>query len=111
MDGYAVRADDVATVPARLRVVGEVAAGHPFERSLAPGEAARIFTGGVLPPGADTVVMQEVAIRDGDEVTFNAVTPKGKNVRVAGLDFTCRGRAARPTAGDCRRATSPSPRR
>lgn len=87
MDGYAVRADDVATVPARLRVIGEVAAGHPFERSLAPGEAARIFTGGVLPPGTDTVMMQEVAVRDGDEVTFNAVTSKGKNVRVAGLDF------------------------
>ena len=54
MDGYAVRADDVASAPARLRLIGEVAAGRPFAGSIAPGETARIFTGGVLPPGADT---------------------------------------------------------
>src|SRR3954451_19516828 len=54
MDGYAVRSEDVARVPAELRVIGEVAAGHPFQGSVGAGEAARIFTGGVLPPGADT---------------------------------------------------------
>src|SRR3979411_1582678 len=46
MDGYAARAADVASVPAKLRLVGEVAAGHPFEGTVAAGEAARIFTGG-----------------------------------------------------------------
>src|SRR5437016_13964103 len=63
MDGYAVRAADVATVPARLRLVGEVAAGHPFERTVERGEAARIFTGGVLPAGTDTIVIQENVTR------------------------------------------------
>ena len=101
MDGYAVHAEDVAVAPARLRVVGEVAAGHPFDRPLAPGEAARIFTGGVMPAGADTVVMQEVAERAGDAVTFSAVTAAGKNVRVAGLDF----RAGEVLLGHGRRLT------
>src|SRR5262245_16570191 len=58
MDGYAVRAADVAVVPRKLKLVGEVAAGHPFEGTVGAGEAARIFTGGVLPPGADTIVIQ-----------------------------------------------------
>src|SRR5262249_47367572 len=57
MDGYAVRASDVAQTPAILRVVGEVAAGHPFAGIVGAGEAARIFTGGVMPVGADTVVI------------------------------------------------------
>ena len=51
MDGYAVRAADAARVPVTLKVIGEVPAGHPFEGSVGPGEAARIFTGGVLPSG------------------------------------------------------------
>src|SRR3954470_24213444 len=50
MDGYAVRAADVASVPATLKIAGEVAAGHPFAGELPVGEAARIFTGGVVPP-------------------------------------------------------------
>jgi molybdopterin molybdotransferase len=50
MDGYAVHSQDVASTPVRLKLVGEVAAGHPFEGSVGRGEAARIFTGGVLPP-------------------------------------------------------------
>lgn len=87
MDGYAVRAEDVAAAPTRLRVIGEVAAGHPFAGAVASGEAARIFTGGVLPPGADTVVIQELTERDGDHVVIAKATPKAKNVRVAGLDF------------------------
>src|SRR3954453_2615589 len=52
MDGYAVRAADVASVPATLKITGEVAAGRPFAGEVHPGEAARIFTGGVVPPGA-----------------------------------------------------------
>jgi molybdopterin molybdotransferase len=87
MDGYAVRAADVATVPARLKLIGEVAAGHPFEGKLGAGEAARIFTGGVMPPGADTIVIQENAARAGDTVVVNAGAGKGKHVRREGLDF------------------------
>src|ERR1700731_2300464 len=59
MDGYAVRAEDVAQAPVTLKVIGEVAAGRPFEGTVGSGEAARIFTGGVMPRGADTVVIQE----------------------------------------------------
>ncbi|MGA8388771.1 MAG: molybdopterin molybdenumtransferase MoeA, partial [Pseudolabrys sp.] len=51
MDGYAVRASDVSTAPARLKVIGEIAAGHPFPKQIAAGQAARIFTGGVMPDG------------------------------------------------------------
>jgi molybdopterin molybdotransferase len=87
MDGYAVRAADVATAPARLTVVGEVAAGRPFDREIGPGEAARIFTGGVMPRGADTVVIQEVTSRDGDAVAIKRPETKGHNVRPEGLDF------------------------
>jgi molybdopterin molybdotransferase len=87
MDGYAVRAADVASVPAALKLVGEVAAGHPFQGTVGRGEAARIFTGGVLPPGADTIVIQENARRQGDSVLVSAGSSKGKHVRVEGLDF------------------------
>src|SRR5512132_2791847 len=59
MDGYAVRAADAADTSARLKVIGEVAAGRPFERKVGKGEAVRIFTGGVIPEGADAGVSQE----------------------------------------------------
>ena len=87
MDGYAVRGGDVAKAPATLRVIGEVAAGHPFGATVGAGECARIFTGGVLPDGTDTVVIQENATRQDDTVTVHAAAPRGKNVRVRGLDF------------------------
>jgi molybdopterin molybdotransferase len=87
MDGYAVRSADVANAPARLKVIGEVAAGRPFAATLGPGEAARIFTGGVLPQAADTVVIQEHAHRDGDVVEVQKPAAKGRNVRPRGLDF------------------------
>lgn len=87
MDGYAVRAEDVATAPARLKLIGEVAAGRPLTATLKSGEAARIFTGGVLPAGSDTVVIQENTARDGDTVVVNFAATRGRNVRVAGLDF------------------------
>ena len=88
MDGYAVRAADVASVPTRLKIIGEIAAGHPFEGTVGSGEAARIFTGGVLPPGADTIVIQENTSRDGDTLLVNQCAAMGKHVRVAGLDFS-----------------------
>jgi molybdopterin molybdotransferase len=87
MDGYAVRAADVAGVPVTLKVTGEVAAGHPFEGEVHSGEAARIFTGGVIPPGADTIVIQENTTRDGECVIVNAPSPAGRHIRRAGLDF------------------------
>lgn len=87
MDGYAVRSADIASAPATLTVIGEVAAGHPFAGRVETGQAARIFTGGVLPDGADTVVIQELTRRDGDKVTVEKTTTKGRNVRYAGIDF------------------------
>lgn len=87
MDGYAVRAADVATVPATLKVIGEVAAGWPFAGSVTQGCAARIFTGGVVPAGADTIVIQENVARDGDTITVKVPAPANKHIRRAGLDF------------------------
>ena len=87
MDGYAVRASDVAQAPVTLKVIGEVAAGHPFDGKVGPGEAARIFTGGVMPAGSDTVVIQELTTRESDHVTIQKATAKGRNVRAQGIDF------------------------
>ena len=88
MDGYAVRAEDTATEPSTLTIIGEVAAGHPFEGKVGPGQAARIFTGGVVPEGADCVVIQEVTERDGDRVTIQRPGIKGRNIRLKGIDFS-----------------------
>ena len=87
MDGYAVRASSVEKVPTTLKLIGEVAAGHPFDGSVGGGEAARIFTGGVVPPGADTIVIQENTKRDGDTVLVTTGSPTGRHIRRAGLDF------------------------
>ncbi|HHI82233.1 MAG TPA: molybdopterin molybdenumtransferase MoeA, partial [Rhizobiales bacterium] len=59
MDGYAVRAADIKTLPASLKVIGESAAGQVFNGTLTAGTAVRIFTGAQVPQGADTVIMQE----------------------------------------------------
>ncbi|MFL9824875.1 gephyrin-like molybdotransferase Glp [Rhodoplanes sp. SY1] len=89
MDGYAVRFADVTAPGARLRVIGEVPAGRPFDGAVGQGEAARIFTGGVMPAGADTVVVQENATRDGDTVTVSAAAGfLGRHVRNRGRDFS-----------------------
>ena len=88
MDGYAVRAADVAQVPAALRVIGMSAAGHGFSGKVGPGEAARIFTGAPLPGGADTIVIQENAKTDApSSVTVLETARMGQNVRGQGLDF------------------------
>ncbi len=86
MDGYAMRAADVAE-GAPLRVVGMSQAGAGFSGSIGPGEAARIFTGAPLPDGTDTVIMQEEAVRDGDFVRFTAPARLGHSVRPKGNDF------------------------
>ena len=87
MDGYAVRAADIASAPVTLRVIGEVAAGHPFHGAVGAGEAARIFTGGIMPTGADTVVIQEFTNRTGDKVAIDRPAVRGRNVRNEGIDF------------------------
>jgi len=88
MDGYAVRAADLASVPARLRVIGEAPAGAPFAGDVAPGETVRIFTGAPVPDGADAVLIQENTNRiDAMTVEATETVAVGKNIRRAGLDF------------------------
>ena len=87
MDGYAVRAADVATVPARLRLIGTSAAGHGFSGTLGPGEAVRIFTGAPVPEGADAILIQENAEAEGQTVTAREPVAAGRFLRRAGLDF------------------------
>src|SRR6202011_3547250 len=70
MDGYAVRAADASAVAARFKVIGEVAAGRPFAKSVGAGEAVRIFTGGVIPDGADAVVIQEDTVVESGGITI-----------------------------------------
>lgn len=85
MDGYAVRAADL---PGTLAVIGEASAGAAFEGSVNAGEAVRIFTGAVVPAGADAVVIQEATTREGARVTIAEPIAAGRNIRVQGLDFT-----------------------
>ncbi len=87
MDGYAVRGADVATLPARLRVIGEAAAGRRFNGLLNAGEAARIFTGAPVPEGADAIVIQENTSADGGHVTVSNGTPEPEHIRARGGDF------------------------
>ena len=87
MDGYAVRSADASSVAARLRVIGEVAAGRPFERTVGKGEAARIFTGGVIPEGADAVIIQEDTVVEGGGITITETAVAGRHIRPAGVDF------------------------
>jgi molybdopterin molybdotransferase len=86
MDGYAVRAADAAA-GARLKVIGEVAAGRPFETSIGAAEAVRIFTGGVIPDGADAVVIQEDTVAEGSRITVTEAAHPGRHIRAAGIDF------------------------
>src|SRR3954466_9149684 len=87
MDGYAVRAADAADLTARLKVIGEVAAGRRFERKVGAGEAVRIFTGGVIPDGADAVIIQEDTATDGGHITITEAARPGRHIRPAGVDF------------------------
>lgn len=87
MDGYALRAADLASIPVRLRVVGAAPAGGAYEGIVGAGEAVRIFTGAPLPEGADSVVMQEDTERDGGDVIVREAVPRGHHVRLTGSDF------------------------
>lgn len=87
MDGYAVKAADTTNPDQPLKVIGEIAAGHNFSGTLQNGEALRIFTGAPVPEGADAILMQENARREGDNLFCNESVETGKFVRPAGLDF------------------------
>jgi molybdopterin molybdotransferase len=87
MDGWAIRRADAEGLAARLRIIGESAAGRALDRPLQAGEAARIFTGAAVPQGADCVVPQEVALRDGDHVRLGPLTDPSSYVRLRGGDF------------------------
>jgi molybdopterin molybdotransferase len=87
MDGYAVRAEDVAEPGKPLKVIGAAPAGHAFAGTVGPGEAVRIFTGAPLPEGADTILIQENADAADGLVTPRESEQRGRFVRGAGLDF------------------------
>jgi molybdopterin molybdotransferase len=87
MDGYALRAAD-STGDAPLAVIGESRAGLGFGGSIQPGQCVRIFTGAPVPDGADAILIQEQARRDGSAMTPQAAVTPGQFVRPAGLDFT-----------------------
>lgn len=87
MDGYAMRADDLA---GPWQLVGESAAGHPFARALGHGEAIRISTGALMPQSGGAVLLQENARRDGDLVHIAEGAPSPRHIRKAGFDF-CSG--------------------
>jgi molybdopterin molybdotransferase len=87
MDGYAVRAADASHAGARLKVTGEVAAGRPFDHGLKSGETVRIFTGGVIPDGADAVIIQEDTVVEGDHIAISEAAIAGRHIRRAGVDF------------------------
>lgn len=86
MDGYALRAADL---PGPWRVIGESAAGRPFSGTVNAGEAARISTGALVPAGADMVLIQEDAAREGDKLLLTGTPPDppARHIRRAGLDF------------------------
>ncbi len=88
MDGYAVRAADVAEPPVVLRTIGDAPAGGAYEGTVGPGEAVRIFTGGPVPDGADAIVIQEDTESQDNRVTIRAAAPEGNYIRPAGLDFS-----------------------
>ena len=86
MDGYALRAGD-GTLGATLGLIGAAPAGHPFAGRVGPGQIVRLFTGSVVPDGADGILLQEDATRDGDRVTVNEAVTLGRHIRRAGQDF------------------------
>jgi molybdopterin molybdotransferase len=88
MDGYAVRNSD-ARVGAELSIIGEAPAGRPFSGRVGAGEAVRIFTGGVVPEGADSVVIQEDTQSAGTRILIKEAPRPGENVRPRALDFRC----------------------
>jgi molybdopterin molybdotransferase len=96
MDGYALRAAD-GTLNATLKVIGSAPAGHPFDGTIGPGQAIRLFTGSVVPQGADAILLQEDATTTGTNVQVNEAVAAGRHIRRAGQDFAA-GDAVLPAA-------------
>lgn len=94
MDGYAL--GRVGAMGDRFEVVGEAGAGHAFAGTLAPDQAARIFTGAPLPVGAQTIVIQEDVMVDGAIIALNANTRAGDNIRPMGQDFALGDKLSAP---------------
>jgi molybdopterin molybdotransferase len=86
MDGYALRAVD-GVLNATLSVIGAAPAGHPFDGQVGSGQTVRLFTGSVIPSGADSILLQEDATRDGDSVHVNEAVVAGRHIRQKGQDF------------------------
>ncbi len=87
MDGFAVRRDDVATLPVRLTLIGEAAAGRGFDGCVGEGQAVRIFTGAPVPGGANAIVIQENTRYDLNQVDIIAGAPETGHIRKRGIDF------------------------
>ncbi len=88
MDGYAVRHADLEDLSRPLSLVGESAAGRGYAAPLERGQTVRIFTGARVPPGADTILIQEMAEADGPRIFAREMPQQGRHIRRAGLDFT-----------------------
>jgi molybdopterin molybdotransferase len=86
MDGYALCAAD-GTPGAVLHVIGSAPAGHPFDGNVGPGQAVRLYTGSVVPRGADAILLQENATAISTEVRVNEAVTVGRHIRRAGQDF------------------------
>lgn len=87
MDGFAVRGKDLSSLPTDLKYTGEIPAGSVHDKEICAGETVAVFTGSSLPPGTDTVVIQENTEHLGDKIRFSENTALGKNVRLKGSDF------------------------
>ncbi len=85
MDGYAVRFSDLGDTS--LQEIGSALAGRPFHGTLGAGQCARVMTGAVMPPGADTVIIQEIVRKDGARIIVPPGQKRGQNVRYAGEDL------------------------
>ncbi len=88
MDGYAVRACDVARLPVKLKQIGESTAGHGFSGSVGAGETVRIFTGAPVPEGCDTILIQEHARAEAGFVEALETVAGGRHIREKGVDFS-----------------------
>lgn len=87
MDGYAVRFNDLKEQSPTLKLIGQAFAGHPFEGTVEAGQCVRVMTGGVMPNGSDTVIIQEHVERDGDNIRIGGEHQHGQNIRRAGEDI------------------------
>jgi molybdopterin molybdotransferase len=88
MDGYALRSADVLSLPAKLKKIGTSRAGARFDGKVSVGGCVRIFTGAVLPDGADTIALQEEASEHGDAVKIMQVPERGRHIRPAGSNYS-----------------------